>query len=886
MKVMAYLRSLCAKFFRRAGVADDMEEELRSHIALRADDLERAGLHRAKAERQARIEFGARERYKEESYAALGGSIFDGIFHDVRFAIRVLRKSPGFVAAAVATLSLAIGANAVVFSVMNAFVLRPMNVPDAQSLYELQRGDADTAYESYPNYLDLRDRNHTFSSVIAWNILSVGLDTGDNPSREWIVEASSNYFDGIGVQPYLGHFFHASDERGPNSAPYIVLGYAFWHTHFQDDRAVIGRVVQLDKHPFTIIGVAPPELHGALLFIDPPIYVPIVEHPQFDEFGAVDMNDRGNRWIFMTMGRLKPAVTTGQAIADLNSIGSDLERTYPKQVPKMTFSLASPSFYGDHLGKPVRAFMAGLMLLAGLILLAACANLGSLFSARATDRAREVALRLALGSNRRRVLRGLFTEAVLVSLAGGTVGLLGSVALLRALSAWQPFPRWPFHVPVNPDQRVYAVALLLTLAAGFFFGAVPVKQILRTNPYEIVKAGSTGKSGGRLSARDVLLVAQIAICAILVTASLVAVRGLVRSLHSNYGFRLEDTMLVDTDLSMAGYRDARVPQMQRRMLEALETIPGVESVGLNDNVPLGDGSSDTTVYAETTSDLKPANAAGHPFVYRISPGYFHAAGTALLAGRDFTWQDDENAPRAAVVNPEFARRLFGSTHNVVGRHFKLRDGSLAGVVGVVEQGKYESLTEDPAPAIFVPILQAPSTDTWLVVHSNRDPVGLATAMRSRLHNLDAALPVYIQTHIGEMGPIMFGPRMATVALGLMGLMGAMLAITGVFGMAAYAVSKRLRELGIRIALGAQRREVLQSALGRAFRLLAIGSIAGLVFGLLASRVLGFVVYQATPSDPIVLSGAVAAMALLGLVATWIPAQRALSINPLALLREE
>ncbi len=886
MSVTAYLRSLRAKFFYRADLADDMEEELRSHIALRADDLERAGVRRAEAERQARIEFGARERYKEESYAALGGSIFDGIFHDVRFAVRVLRKSPGFVAAAVATLALAIGANAVVFSVMNAFILRPMNVPEANTLYELQRGDEATAYESYPNYLDLRDRNHSFSSVIAWNILSVGLDTGNNPSREWIVEASGNYFDGIGVQPYLGHFFHASEERGPNSAPYIVLGYAFWHTHFQDDRGVIGRVVQLDKHPFTIIGVAPPELHGALLFIDPNIYVPIVEHPLFDEFGAVDMNDRGNRWIFMTMGRLKLGVSNGQAIADLNSIGADLERTYPKKVGKMTFSLASPSFYGDHLGKPVKAFMAGLMLLAGLILLAACANLGSLFSARATDRGKEVALRLALGSNRRRVLRGLFTEAVLVSLLGGAVGLLGSVVLLRALSVWQPFPRWPFNVPVNPDSRVYMMALLLTLAAGFFFGAVPVKQILRANPYEIVKAGSTAKSGGRLSARDVLLIAQIAICAILVTASLVAVRGLVRLLHGNYGFRLEDTMLVDTDLSMAGYRDARVPQMQRRMIQALETIPGVESVGLNDNVPLGDGSSDTTVYAETTTDLKPANAAGHPIVYHISPRYFRAAGTALLVGRDFTWQDDENAPRVAVVNPEFARRLFGSTSNVVGRHFKLRDGSLAGVVGVVEQGKYEGLTEDPAPAIFLPILQAPSTDTWLVVHSQRDPVALAAAMRGRLRDLDAGLPVYIQTHLGEMGPIMFGPRMATVALGVMGLMGVMLAITGVFGMAAYAVSKRMRELGIRMALGAQRREILQSALGRAFRLLAIGSIAGLVLGLVASRVLALVVSQASPSDPVVLSGAVAAMALLGLVATWIPAQRALAINPLALLREE
>ncbi len=883
MSIPAYLRSLAAKFFHRAELAGELEEELRSHIEHRADDLERSGLSRADAERQARLEFGARERFKEESYAALGGSLLEGMWQDVRFAVRVLRKSPSFVLAAVSTLALAIGANAVVFSIMNAFILRPLNVPDAQSLYELQRGDEASAYESYPNYLDLRDRNHTFASVMAWNIASVGLDAGDNPTREWIVEASGNYFDGLGLQPYLGHFFHAADEHGLNSAPYVVLSYSFWHTHFQDDRNVIGRVVQLDRHPFTIIGVAPPNFHGTLLFFNPDMFVPIVNHPLL---GTDEINGREHRWIFMTMGHLKKGVTPAQAVADLNSIGAELERTYPKQVGKMTFSLASPSLYGDYLGKPARAFFSGLMLLAGLILLAACANLGSLFSARASDRAREIALRLALGSNRRRILRTLFTEAVLVSLLGGAVGLMGSMTLLRALSAWQPFSRWPIHVPVNPDGRVYLLALLLSLACGFFFGAVPVKQILRTNPYEIVKAGSTGKAAGRFSMRDVLLVAQIAICGVLVTASLVAVRGLVRSLHGDYGFRLEDTLLADTDLSMSGYRGERVAAMQKRMIETLETIPGVESVALNDNVPLGDGSTEMTVYDDTTAELIPANAAEHPTVYRISPRYFHVAGTALLAGRDFTWHDDENAPHVAVVNPEFARRLFGSANNAVGKYFKLSDGARAEVVGLAEQGKYQSLTEDPIPTIFLPILQSPSTSTWLVVHSSRDPVALAAAMRKRLRALDAGLPVYIQTRIGEMDPILFGPRMATVALGVMGLMGAMLAITGVFGMAAYSVSKRLRELGIRIALGAQRKEVLQSALGRAFRLLAIGSVAGLVLGLLASRVLALVVYQATPRDPLVLAGVAAAMALLGLLATWIPARRALSVDPLVLLRDE
>jgi predicted permease len=805
------------------------------------------------------------------------------LLQDLRFALRQLRRSPGFAAAAVLTLALAIGANAVVFSIMNAFILRPLNVLHAERLYGLWRQPTDDMAESYSDYLDLRDRNRSFDALLAYNPAEIGLDTGEGSSRAWVEETTGNYFDALGLRPYLGHFFHASDEHGPNSAPYIVLTYSFWHTQFQEDRGVVGRTVQVDKHPFTIVGVAPPEFNGTLLFFHPAFFVPIVNHEQL---AADDLNARGNRWVFMTMGMLKAGVTPAQAIADLNSVGSYLEKTYPKDDSAVTFSLARPSLYGDYLGRPVREFLTGLMLLSGLILLAACANLGSLFAARAADRSREVALRLALGSSRKRILCGLFIEALLISLAGGAVGLWGSVQLLRGLSAWQPIPRWPIHLSVNPDAHVYGVALLLALVSGFLFGAVPVGQVLRTNPYEVVKSGSTGRIGRRITARDVLLVVQIALCAVLVTSSMVAVRGLARSLHNNFGFELQNTMLVDTELNTASYRGNRVPPMQKRMIEALATISGVESVGLADQVPLGDGQSDSNVFTDTTSDLGPSNAAADSLMFKISPEYFHAAGTALLSGRTFTWHDDENSPRVAVVNREFARKIFGSVSNAMGGYYKMPDGTRTQVVGIAEQGKYGSLTEDPRPAMFLPILQSPSSSTWLVVRSDRDPQQLGPAIRAKLRDLDAGLPVYIQTRYQALDTALFGPRMATLSLGVLGLMGAMLAVTGVFGMAAYSVSKRLRELGIRVALGAQRKEVLQAALGRAVRLLAIGSAAGLLLGILASRVLSFVVYQATPRDPLILAGVVVAMSLLGLLAAWIPARRALSVNPMILLREE
>ena len=889
MKLLDSLRYRIAALFHRSQIDADMEDELRSHIQLRADDLERSGLGRAKAERRARIEFGGREKYKQECHEALGNNFIETLVQDVRFSLRVLRKSPGFTTAAVLTLALAIGANAVVFGVMNALILRPLNVPQAQSLYGIERGPDKAINHSYPDYLDLRDRNRSFESLAAYNVTSAGLDTGNNPSSAWILEVTGNYFDALKIQPYLGHFFHGSDEHGPNSAPYIVLSYAYWHSHFQDDRGVVGRVVQLNKHPFTILGVAPPEFKGTLSFIFPDFWVPIVNQEQVE--GLNVLNERGNRNILMVLGHLKPGVTPAQAISDLNSIGTYLEKSYPKDDGHMTFSLARPGLAGDWLGGPLRAFVAGLMLLAGLILLAACANLGSLFAARAADRSREIALRLALGSSRRRILRQVFTEAVLISLIGGAVGLLGSVVLLHGLSAWRPLSAVPLYVSVKPDANVYVVALLLALASGFLFGAVPMRQILRTNPYQVVKSGSSGTIGGtagrRITVRDLLLVMQIAICAVLVTSSMVAVRGLVRSLHSNFGFEPRNAMLVDTNLIMAGYSGDQVAAMQKRMIDALETIPGVSSVGLVDRPQLYYGANSSNVFTDKTTDLTPSNVAAEAMMYRISPEYFDAARTAFLAGRTLTWHDDKNSPRVAIVNREFASRIFGSATNAVGGYFKRRDGTRIEVVGIVENGKYGSLTENPQPAMFLPIMQQPpSNETALVVRSDRDPQQVAAAIRSKLRDLDAGLPCFIQTWNQELDGAMLASRMATMSLGVMGVMGAMLAITGIFGMAAYSVSKRLRELGIRVALGAQRKEVLQTALGRAFKLLAFGSAAGLLLGILASRVLSFIVYQASPRDPLVLAGVVLAMLLLGLLATWIPAQRALSVDPLILLREE
>ena len=397
---------------------------------------------------------------------------------------------------------------------------------------------------------------------------------------------------------------------------------------------------------------------------------------------------------------------------------------------------------------------------------------------------------------------------------------------------------------------------------------------------------SGSASTRRFNLRDVLLVLQIAICAVLVTSSLVAVRGLIRSLHSDFGFQPQNALLVECDLRMAGYTDDRAAQMQQRMLDAIAAIPGVTAAGYVSNLPLSLGGGDSYVYTDSTTDFRPTNYAADAMDYNISPGYLEAAGTTLLAGRNLTTQDNSKAPTVALVNRRFAVKVFGSVDKAVGGHSKYWGTKRAEVVGVVEDGRYRSLTEDQMPAMFFSFAQQPSTGTWLVVRSQRTPQQIAPALDTAMRSLDSSLPFTERTWTEEMNSALFAARVASVALGILGLLGATLAVTGIFGMASYVVSKRLRELGIRVALGASQKQILSASLGRAFRLLLIGSVAGLVLGVLFTRVLSFIVYQATPKDPLVLVGVTATMLLLGLLASWIPARRALAVDPLILLREE
>jgi predicted permease len=441
-------------------------------------------------------------------------------------------------------------------------------------------------------------------------------------------------------------------------------------------------------------------------------------------------------------------------------------------------------------------------------------------------------------------------------------------------------------VTVVADGRTYLIAVVLSIAAGILPGLLPARQVWRTDATDALKSGTTSaRILRRLTLRDLLLGVQIALCALLLTSSLVALRGMERSLHAPMGFVPQGVMAAEADMQMAGYSDDSAFPVQRRLIDAALQIPGVKGAGTIDALPLSGGGSNWSVYREGTTDLRNSNSVMSPHSYGISPGYLKAAGTTLLAGRDFTWDDGPKTPRVAIVNEVFAHKMFGE-EPAIGRHFLGGDKTKYQIVGIVENGKYEMLTEDPSPAMFFPLDQDHEANTTLMVRSEMPPAEIAPALNRVLTGIDASLPFTLRPWPDRLSLVLFPARIATAALSVMGILAAMLAITGVFGMATYTVSKRLRELGIRVALGAHRAQLMRAALGRPLIVLLAGSMAGLVLGVLASRLLAALVYEATPRDPLVLIGAVVAMMLIGLIATWIPARRALDINPAQLLRQE
>jgi predicted permease len=799
---------------------------------------------------------------------------------DIRYALRVLWKSPAFTLVALFTLMLGIGANILVFGIVNAVLLRPLDVSDPQNLYQF-RLKPWTSFKllttSYPAFEDYRQRNTAFSEIAGFYGFCQARLSWDHSTKSVLGYAvTGNYFDLLGVQPELGRFIQATDEHGPNSAPYVVLSDSLWRSAFDADPAVIGTTVRLNKDSFTVVGVAPARFHGTDQFVWPDYYIPIVNY-----FDAKYLEDRTGRPLTV-LGRLKPGVTPRQATENLSAIAAQLAKEYPKTDTGMPLRLVRPGLYADD-GEVIRGFLYGVTGLALLVLVAACANLASLFEARAIDRTRELALRVAIGASRWRLVRQLMTEAIVLSLLGGTAGLMTASTLLGVLNQWQsPYGR----LAVGVDAGVYLAALILTLVSGLLFGMLPARQTWQSSPLQAMKSGPPDSiTLRRLTLRDLLLGAQIAICTLLVTASLVAVRGMVRMLHAPLGFQPQGVTLADVDLSMEPGGDVPL-EKKKAMIEAVRGIPSVTAAGTVNRVPFNGGLRGVPIFPPGTTEFTLNNTVLSPYVFTMSPGYFEAAGTRLLDGRDVSWHDTTDMPHVAVVNHTFARKMWGEAP-AIGQRFIVRD-HLTEVVGVVEDGKYHNMQEPSQPAVFLSLAQNERSPIIFIVRSPRAENDLGPTLERTLTPLEPNAIITVQSWDDVLSGVnaLFPARASTVAMGIMGLLAAMLAVTGIFGMAAYNVSRRMKELGIRVALGARTRHVMSAAVGRPVVLLVLGSLVGLLFSVFASRLLGQIVYQANPRDPVVVIGAVLTMALLGIAASAIPALRALAVDPSKLLREE
>jgi predicted permease len=876
-----YWRSL----FRRKRFEAEMAEEFAFHRERRIQDLIQKGLPSEEAARRAGMEFGGAQRYGEECREAHRLHWLDELGRDLRYAFRTLSKSPVFVATAIVSLALGIGMNTLIFSVFESLLLRPLPIaqPDRVVFVETKSGIS----HSFPNYREFRDNNSTFSGLAGYRISPMSLENGEGPQRVWGYLATGNYFDLLGIKPALGKFFHQADDLRVGASPYAVLSFNTWQAHFGADSRIAGKTVRINGLPYTILGVAPRGFHGTELFYWPELWVPMTMQPQIEVGNPwLDNRHTWDTWIF---GRLKPGTTLPQAAADLNRTANDLARRFPDSDVGLQIKFSQLGFMGSAMRGPIQLFVKGLLLLVALVLLTACLNLAGLMLARSVDRQREMAIRSSIGASRSRIIRQVLTESLLLALLGGLAGWALAAILCKLLSLWHAPMDFPVQFEVSPDGRVLIFTAIASLVTGVLFGLGPALHLSKADLNGLLKGGMGVvilKRRFRFALRDLSVAAEVALCFVLVFGSLLAVRGLQNVLKMPLGFDPEGVTTAAFDLGSAGYSEAQGRALQKRILSAVRELPGIASAAYGNSLPLSIDQSNTGVQAEDEPVERGRKAKSANF-YQVSPGYLSTLGISLLDGRDFDEHDNSHSPQVAIVNQTFAKLIMHTT-NPVGKAFRHAfGGPRVQVIGLVEDGKYVSLTESPKPVVFWPIYQRYNSTTTLVVKSRRPPAEVARQIRQLVAKMDSRLPLYGVGSLQNMlGFALFPMHAAAVALSAFGLLAVVLAVTGIHGLSAYAVSRRTRELGIRIALGARSLEILRSVLAKMAALVTVGLVIGAVLAFAAGQVLGSVIYGASPKSPGVFLSVFVSLLGIAVLSCWRPAMRALRTDPTSALRYE
>lgn len=826
---------------------------------------------------------------KEVTREVWGSSTVERLLQDLRYGARTLRKTPGFTLVAVLSLALGIGGNATVFSWVQAVLLHPLaGVPHSDRLVAIESIMPDGEYHtsSYPDYKDFRDQSHAFSGMVGVELINTNLrlQNEDHPQRNWGELVTENFFDVLGIRAAQGRTFQAADARGLNSDPLVVLSYGFWQRRFAGDPTVIGKTIEMNRHSFTVIGIAPRGFTGAIVGIAAEYWAPMMMQPVV--LPGEDLEERSPTFIHI-IGRLRPEASEQQASSELQTISARLQSQYPENSKNVGVYVCP--IWKAHYGLqtfllPVLTF---LMIVVALVLLIACANVANLLLARATVREREIAVRSALGATRSRLVRQLLSESLLLAVLGGGLGILLAYSSTNWLMFFLPPAHLPIGLPLGLDARIVAFTFCLTVLTALVFGLAPALQASRPNVNQALQEGGRTASAGssRQRIRNLLVISETVLAVMLLVGAGLLVRSFRAAEASSPGFNPNNVLLTAMDMRGNGYTGAQSAAFYNRLIQQLRALPGVQSASLERWVPMwftGRGYTRPTVEGYTFR-----REEDHAIDYNVvGQDYFSTMQIPLLRGRDFSQRDNRDSQLVCIVNESMAKR-FWPGQNPVGHRLNSWDRWWT-VVGVAKDIKYHSMNERPESFLYFPFSQDTSgTDANILVRTSGDPMQLLGAVRGQVHALDAGATIIDSDDLsGLLSVSLFTYRVAATLSSILGLLGLLLASIGLYGVLSYSVSQRRQEIGIRMALGASRNDVLRQVVSAGLKLTLLGIAVGLFAAVAFSGALRSLLYGVGSSDPFTLGAVALVLLCVGLIACYLPARRAMMVDPIVALRHE
>ena len=879
------------QLFLRRRIYGDLSDEIQAHLEEKIEELVARGISRKEAAAAARREFGNVTLTKEDSREVWRWPSIENLLVDVGYGLRMLRKSPGSTAAVVMALALGIGMNTTVFSFVNALLLRPPRRVEAPNkLVELwlhnrvASGIQGYLPLTYPDYVYYRDHNQSFTGMLAFD--------GDPESVIWnrfgegqVVQGqlvSGNFFSLLGVNAFLGRTFLPEDDQTGNPQPVVVLGHSFWQQRLGSDPQIVGKSLLLNGTNFNVIGVAPSGFAGLLVAIEPDFWAPATMIEQVTRDSG-RLTNRQAYWL-LAVGRLKPGVDATRARAEMNRLASVIEQDHPDTNKNLGATVFPAALVPGPYRGYVSAFTGLLMAVFALVLLIACVNAASLLLARATGRAREMAIRSALGAGRGRLIRQMLVESTLLSGLAGSAGLVLAYWTAPLLLALKP-ASLPITLRVPLDWRVLAFTASVSLFTGVAFGLTPALRSAKAQVAPILKDEAQSASYRKSRLRSFLMIGEIATCVVLLVGATLCVRSLVNASSIDPGFDTQRVAVLTLDPGSLGYSEAQVRSFYEQLSQHIGALPGVSSTSFVNHLPLGSAREQSSAIEGNRS------AAGQNGVsvdvLRVAPGYFETMGIPLLRGRDFIPKESESSNQAlagaAIINDAMAAKLWPN-QDPVGRRIRLGEDTSLEIIGLVKTGKYRTLGEEPIPLVYLPRL--PSRRT-LVVRTSGDPTALLDTIRREIQTVDPNIAATdLETMQQYMTLPLFPARTTGLLLGASGILALVLTCIGLFGVISYIVSQRTHEIGVRMALGARRVDVLKLVFGHGFAVTSIGLAVGLAAAFGVSRFLSSLLYGIRPNDPVTLLGVSLGLALVAFLACYLPARRAMRVDPMVALRYE